>query len=157
MNHGHVGRHRPRLPWCPTPGAKAYNKQPTCYTNRSMLLKLEYLIFINTNYLVSAGCVINASHGSHIVLLAATMNAATNIAPAPHPLQHQTKRYILAMFYCLGGIKRCLEEVQITPQLQPSSYRQNSLPTWCRVIRTRHHQSTTPGADTIQTHGPHHE
>jgi hypothetical protein len=21
----------PRPPWCPTPGAKAYNNQPTCY------------------------------------------------------------------------------------------------------------------------------
>ena len=34
--------------------------------------------------------------------------------------------------------------------------RQNHLRTWCHVVRTQHHQPTTPGSETIRTEGPYH-
>ena len=87
-----------------------------------------------------------------IVLFAAVANTATNIAPAPDPPQRQTKtvrpgnvllprrrRKVLG-----GGANsppcNLLRVYKITFEL-------------CHVVRTQHHQPTTPGAETIQTEG----
>ena len=41
--------------------------------------------------------------------------------------------------------------------MQPSLRRQNQLRTWCHVVRTQHHQPTTPGAEMIRiTEDPYH-
>ncbi len=42
----------PRPPWYSAPGTKAYNNQPTCYTKRSMSLKLEKMIFITIIFII---------------------------------------------------------------------------------------------------------
>jgi hypothetical protein len=51
-----------------------------------------------------------------IILFAVAVNAATNIVPALHPTQRQTKTMHSGMLFCRGGAKRCLEEVKIAPQ-----------------------------------------
>jgi hypothetical protein len=42
-----------RPPWCPAHGAAAYNNQPTCCVDKSMLLKLKniYLLLLYTSYI----------------------------------------------------------------------------------------------------------
>jgi hypothetical protein len=92
-----------------------------------------------------------------IVLLAVAMNAATNIVPAPHLPQRQTKMMHLGNVILLQQRHKVLGGGTNSPPMQPSLRRQNSPHTWCYVIRTQHHQPTTPGTETIQTEGPHHE
>ena len=102
-----------------------------------MLLKLEYLVFINTNYLVSAWCVIDASHQYTLSSLPPPWMQQPILRLCCIPHHARLKHYIRAMFYCGSSTKRCLEEVQIAPPMQPSPHQQNSLPTWCHVVRTR--------------------
>jgi hypothetical protein len=92
-----------------------------------------------------------------IVLLAVAVNAATNIVPALHPPRHQTKTMHLGNVVLLRWRQKVLGGDANSPPMQPSSHRQNSHQTWCYVIRTQHHQPTTPGTETIRTEGPHHE
>jgi hypothetical protein len=92
-----------------------------------------------------------------IILLAITVNAATNIVPAPHPPQCQTKTMHLGNAILPRRHQNVLGGGANSPLMQPSSCRQNSRQTWCYAVRTQHYQPTTPGAETIQTEGPHHE
>ncbi len=92
-----------------------------------------------------------------IILLATAVNAATNIVPAPHLPQRQTKTMHLGDGILPRRCQKVLRGGANSPPMQPSLCRQNSRQTWCYVIRTQHHQPTTPGAETIQTEGPHHE
>jgi hypothetical protein len=92
-----------------------------------------------------------------IVLLAVAENSATNIVPVPHPLQRQTKTMHLVNVILLRRGLKVLRRGANSPPMQPSLRRQNSHQTWYYVVRTQHHQPTTPGAETIQTEGPHHE
>jgi hypothetical protein len=94
-----------------------------------------------------------------IVLLAVAVNAATNIAPVLHPPQRQTKTMHLSNVILLWRHQRqkVLGGGANSPPMRPSLRCQSSRRTWCYVIRTQHHQPTTPGAETIQTEGPHHE
>jgi hypothetical protein len=91
-----------------------------------------------------------------IILLAAAMNAATNIVPAPHPPQHQTEMMHLGDIILPRWRQKVLGGGVNGPPMQPSLRRQNSRQTLCYVVRTQHHQPTMPGAETIQTEGPHH-
>ncbi len=92
-----------------------------------------------------------------IVLLAVAVNAATNIVPVPHPPQCQTKMMHLGNVILLQRRQKVLGGGANSPPMQPSSHCQNSCQTLCYVVRTQHHQPTTPGAETIRTEGPHHE
>ena len=92
-----------------------------------------------------------------ILLLAVAVNAATNIVPAPHPPRCQTKTMHSGNVILLWWHQKVLGGGANSPLMQPSPRRQNSRQTWCYVIRTQHHQPTMPGAETIQTKGPHHE
>ncbi len=92
-----------------------------------------------------------------IILLAVVVNAATNIVPAPHPPQCQTKMMHSGNVILPRWRQKVLGGGTNSPPMQPSSRRQNSRQTWCYVIRTQHHQPTTPGAETIRTEGTHHE
>ncbi len=92
-----------------------------------------------------------------IVLFAVAVNAATNIVPAPHPPWRQTKTMHLGDVMLPRRRQKVLRGVANSPPMQPSLRRQNSLQTRCYVVRTQHHQPTTPGAETIQTECPHHE
>ncbi len=92
-----------------------------------------------------------------IILLAVAVNAATNIVSAPHPPQRQTKTMHLGDVILPRQHQKVLGESANSPPMQPSLRRQNSRQTWCYVVRTQHHQPTTPGAETIRTEGPHHE
>jgi hypothetical protein len=84
-----------------------------------------------------------------IVLLAVAVNAATNIVPAPHPLQRQTKTMHLGNVILPRWHRKVLGGGANSPLMQPSSRRQNSRQTWCYVIRTQHHQPTMPGTETM--------
>ena len=92
-----------------------------------------------------------------IVLLAATMNAATNIAPALHPPQRETKTMHSGDVILLRQCQKVLQGGANSPLMQPSLCCHNSHQTWCYVVRTQHHQPTMFGTETIQTEGPHHE
>ncbi len=92
-----------------------------------------------------------------IVLLAVAMNAATNIVPALHPPQCQTKTMHLGNIFLPRRCRKVLGGNTNSPPMQPLLCRQNSRWTWCYVVRTQHHQPTTPGAETIQSEGPHNE
>jgi hypothetical protein len=92
-----------------------------------------------------------------IVLLAVAVNAATNIVPALHPLQRQTKTMHLGNVILPRWRQKVLRGGVKSPPMQPSLRRQNSHQTWCYVVRTQHHQPTMPGTETIRTEGPHHE
>ncbi len=92
-----------------------------------------------------------------IVLLAVTVNAATNIEPAPHPLQRQTKTMHSGDVILPRQRRKVLGGGANSPPIQPSLRRQNSRQTWCYVLKTQHHQPTKPGTETIRTEGPHHE
>jgi hypothetical protein len=92
-----------------------------------------------------------------IVLLAVAVNAATNIVPAPHPPRRQTKTMHSGNVILPRRRRKVLGGGANSPPMQPSLRRQNSRQTWCYVVRTQHHQPTTPGAETIQTEGSHHE
>jgi hypothetical protein len=92
-----------------------------------------------------------------IVLLAIAVNAATNIVPAPHPPQRQTKTMHSGSVILPRQCQKVLRGGANSPPMQPSLRCQNSHQTWCYVIRTQHHQPTMPGAETIRTEGPHHE
>ncbi len=83
------------------------------------------------------------------VLFAIAMNAATNIAPAPHPPQRQTKTMHLGNVILPQRCQKVLGGGANSPPMQPSLRGQNSHRTWCYVFRTQHHQPTTPGAETI--------
>ena len=85
------------------------------------------------------------------------MNAATKIVPALHPPQCQTKTVHLSNVLLLQWHGKVLKGGENSPPMQPSLHQQNSLPTWCHVFRTRHHQPTMPGAETIQTPDPNDE
>ncbi len=91
------------------------------------------------------------------VLLAVAVNAATNIVPAPHPPQRQTKMMHSGDVILPRRRQKLLRGGANSPPMQPSLRHQNSCQTWCYVIRTQHHQPTMPGTETIQTEGPHHE
>ncbi len=92
-----------------------------------------------------------------IVLLAVAVNAAINIVPAQHPPRCQTKTIHLGNVSLPRRRRKVLGGGANSPPMQPSSRRQNSHQTWCYVVRTQHHQPTLPGAETMQTEGPHHE
>ncbi len=92
-----------------------------------------------------------------IVLLAVAVNAATNIVPATHPPQCQTKTMHSGDVILPQWHWKVLRGGANSPPMQPSLHRQNSHQTWCYVVRTQHHQPTMPGTETIQTEGPHHE
>jgi hypothetical protein len=92
-----------------------------------------------------------------IVLLAVAVNAATNIVPAPHPPQCQTKTMHSGDVILPRRRQKVLGEGANSLLMQPSSRRQNSHQKWCYVVRTQHHQPTTPGTETIRTEGPRHE
>ncbi len=92
-----------------------------------------------------------------LVLLAVAVNAATNIVPAPHPPQRQTKTMHLGDVILPRRCQKVLGGGANSPLMQPSSRHQNSHQTWCYAVRTQHHQPTMPGTETIQTEGPHHE
>ncbi len=92
-----------------------------------------------------------------IILLAVTINAATNIVPALHPPWCQTKTMHSSNVILPQWRQKVLGGGADSPPVQPSLRRQNSRQTWSYVVRTQHHQPTTPGAETIQTEGPHHE
>jgi hypothetical protein len=92
-----------------------------------------------------------------IILLAVAVNAATNIVPVPHLPQRQTKTMHLGNVILLRQHQKVLGGGANSPLMQPSLHCQNSRQTWCYVVRTQHHQPTTPGAETIRTEGPHHE
>jgi hypothetical protein len=91
-----------------------------------------------------------------VILLAVAMNAATNIVPVLHPLQCQTKTMHLGDVILPRRGQKVLRGGANSPMMQPSLRGQNSHRTWCYVIRTQQHQPTMPGAETIQTEGPHH-
>ncbi len=84
-----------------------------------------------------------------IILLAVAVNAATNIVPAPHPPQRQTKAMHLGNVILPWQRQKVLGGGANSPPMQPSSRRQNSRQTWCYVVRTQHHQPTMPGAESI--------
>jgi hypothetical protein len=92
-----------------------------------------------------------------IVLFAVAVNAATNIVPAPHPPQRQTKMMHSGNVILPRRCQKVLRGGANSPLMQPSLCCQNSRQTWCYVVRTQHHQPTTPGTETIRTEGPHHE
>jgi hypothetical protein len=92
-----------------------------------------------------------------IVLLAVAVNAATNIVPAPHPLQCQTKKMHSGDVILRRQRRKVLGGGANSLPMQPSLRRQNSRQTWCYVIRTQHLQPTISGAETIRKEGPHHE
>jgi hypothetical protein len=92
-----------------------------------------------------------------IDLLAIAVNAATNIVPALHPPQCQTITMHSGDVILPRRRQKVLRGGANSPPMQPSLRRQNSRQTWCYVVRTQHHQPTMPGAETIQTEGPHHE
>ncbi len=92
-----------------------------------------------------------------IVLLAVAVNAATNIVPAPHLPRCQTKTMHLGNVILLRRCQKVLGGGANSPPMKPSLRHQNSRQTWCYVVRTQNHLPTTPGAETIQTEGPHHE
>jgi hypothetical protein len=92
-----------------------------------------------------------------IVLLAVAVNVATNIVPAPHLPQYQAKTMHSSNVILLQRCQTVLGGGANSPPMQPSLHRQNSRQTWCYVVRTHHHQPTTPGTETIRTEGPHHE
>ena len=92
-----------------------------------------------------------------LVLHAIAVNAATNIVPAPHPLQRQTKTMHLGNVILPRWCQKVLGGGENSPPMQPSSCHQISHQTWCYVVRTQHHQPTMPGAETIRTEGTHHE
>jgi hypothetical protein len=81
-----------------------------------------------------------------IVLLAVAMNAATNIVPALHPPQCQTKTMHSGDVILPRRRQKVLGGGANSP---PSLRRQNGRQTWCYVVRTQHHQPTMPGAETI--------
>ncbi len=91
------------------------------------------------------------------ILLAVAVNAATNIVPAPHLPQCQTKTMHSGDVILLRRCRKALRGGANSPPMQPSLRRQNSHQTWCYVVRTQHHQPTMPGTKNIQTEGPHHE
>ncbi len=94
----------------------------------------------------------------HIILLATAVNAATNIAPAPHLLGRQTKTMHSGNVILPRRHRKVLGGGANSPPQQPSLHHQNSCQIWCYVVRIQHHQPTMPGAaKTIQTEGPHHE
>jgi hypothetical protein len=84
-----------------------------------------------------------------IVLLAIAVNAATNVVPALHPPQRQTKTMHLGNVILPRQRQKVLGGGANSPPMQPSSHRQNSRQTWCYVVRTQHHQPTTPGTEII--------
>jgi hypothetical protein len=92
-----------------------------------------------------------------IFLLAVAVNAATNIVPALHPPRCQTKTMHSGDAILPRRRRKVLGGDANSPSMQPSLRRQNSRQTWCYVVRTQHHQPTTPGAETIRIEGPHHE
>jgi hypothetical protein len=92
-----------------------------------------------------------------VVHLAIAVNAATNIAPSLHLLQRQTKTMHLGNVILPRRRQKVLRGGANSPPMQPSLRGQNSHRTWCYIFRTQHHQPTMPGAETIQTEGPHHE
>ncbi len=92
-----------------------------------------------------------------IILLAASVNAATNIAPVLHPPWCQTKTMHSGNDILPRGHLKGLRGGANSPPMQPSLHRQNSHQTWCYAVRTQHHQPITPSAETIQTEGRHHE
>jgi hypothetical protein len=155
MNHG--GRRRPTAAMISHSQRRGIKQSANMLHNRSALLKLEHLIFINTNQAFYCTVHYQCIALILIVLLAIVVNAATNIAPAPHPPQHQTKAMHLGNVILLRKHQKVLGGGANSPQMQPSLHRQNSHPTWCYVVGTQHHQPTTPGAETIQTEGPHHD
>ena len=110
--------------------------------------------------LFCARCIINAYRCIAlilIVLLAAVVNAATNIAPVLHPPRRQTKTAHPGNVPLPRRCQKVLGGGANSLLTQPSLHWQNSLWTWCHVIRTQHHQPTTFRAETIWTKGPHHE
>ncbi len=51
----------PRTPWCPPPGAAAYNNQPTCCATHLCLKTRDYLfIYYLVATKVMARCIVNA-------------------------------------------------------------------------------------------------
>jgi hypothetical protein len=69
-----------------------------------------------------------------IVLLVAALNAVTNIVPAPHPLQCQTKTMHSGDVILLQRRQKVLRGGANSPPMQPSLRRQNSHQTWCYVV-----------------------
>jgi hypothetical protein len=92
-----------------------------------------------------------------IVLLAVAVNAAINIAPALYLPRRQTKTMHLGDVILPQRRQKVLGGGANSPPMQPSLRRQNSRRTWCYVVRTQHHQPTTPAAETIRKEGSHHE
>jgi hypothetical protein len=92
-----------------------------------------------------------------IVLLAVAVNTATNIVPAPHPPQPQTKMMHSGDVILPRQCRKVLGGGANSPPMQPSLCRQSSRQTWCYVVKTQHHQPTTLGAETLQTEVSHHE
>jgi hypothetical protein len=84
-----------------------------------------------------------------IVLLAVAVNAATNIVPVLHPPRRQTKMMHSGDVILPWRRRKVLGGGANSPPMQPSLHCQNSRQTWCYVVRTQHHQPTTPGAETI--------
>ena len=78
----------------------------------------EYLISINTNRLFSAQCVIDIDASRWFSLSSLLRSQMQQSILRLRRTRHNASPnwYIRAMFYCRGGAKRCLEEVQIAPQ-----------------------------------------
>ena len=72
-----------------------------------------------------------------IVLLAVAVNAATNIAHTLHPSRRQTGIVHSGDVLLPRRRWKVLWGGANSPLMQPSSRRQNSLPTWCHVVRTQ--------------------
>jgi hypothetical protein len=83
-----------------------------------------------------------------IVLLADAVNALTNIVPAPHPPQRQTKMMHSGNLILPWWCRKVIGAGANSFLMQPSLRHQNSQQTWCYVVRTQHHQPTTAGTET---------
>jgi hypothetical protein len=114
MNHG--GCRRRTATMVPHSRRQGIKQSADMLHNRSTSLKLDDLIYIIISIrLFSARCVFDASRW----FSSSSLPGSRMQRPILH--LHWTrrdakpKRYVRSMFYCRGGAKSCLEEVQIAP------------------------------------------